>query len=132
MYKKISLALLCACVILSGIAFFGFRSHDDSGNLIYMEVTTVESIIPGGLGRSKMIVTDEKGTITETNLENLYSMVGINFGNITGNDQKVVTKINELSGKGWKLDHVASGVQSPTDSGKQGIYLTRYIFRKSA
>lgn len=127
-YILISITLLC--LLTTTLLFFSFKSKNDSGTDVYMQVTTVESIIPGGLGRSKMIITDENGNSTDTELENFYSMVGINFGNITSNNKKIVAKINELCGKGWELDEVTAGVQSPTDSGKQGIYLTRYLFKK--
>ncbi|MDW8300901.1 MAG: hypothetical protein RML38_00445 [Bacteroidia bacterium] len=117
-------------LVASAVIFFSFKSKNEAGGDVYMQVTTVESIIPGGLGRSKMLITDEKGNTTETEMENLYSLVGINFGNITSNNKKIVEKINEMCGKGWELQHVTAGVQSPTDGGKQGIYLTRYLFRK--
>ncbi len=96
----------------------------------FIQVTTVESIIPGGLGRSKMIITKEDGTQTESDLENLYSMVGINFGNIKQNDVAVLTKINNLLGDGYELMYVNTGVQSPADNKGGGIYMTRYLLRK--
>lgn len=130
MKNYIIISLTLACLLTTTLLLFSFKSKNDTGTDVYMQVTTVESIIPGGLGRSKMLITDENGGTTETNLENFYSMVGINFGNITENNKKIVAKINELCGKGWELDEVSTGVQSPTDGGKQGIYLTRYLFKK--
>ncbi|MCS7077400.1 MAG: hypothetical protein NZ455_11860 [Bacteroidia bacterium] len=127
-YVLISLTL--ACLLATALLFLSFKPKNNAGGDVYMQVTTVESIIPGGLGRSKMLITDEKGNTTETDMENFYSLVGINFGNITSNNKQIVTKINELCGKGWELDKVTAGVQSPTDGGKQGIYLTRYLFKK--
>jgi len=130
MKNYIIISLTLACLLTTTLLLFSFKSKNDTGTDVYMQVTTVESIIPGGLGRSKMLIIDENGGSTETELENFYSMVGINFGNITGNNKKIVAKINELCGKGWELDEVSTGVQSPTDGGKQGIYLTRYLFKK--
>lgn len=130
MKNYIIISLVLACLLTSTLLFFSFKSKNDTGADVFMQVTTVESIIPGGLGRSKMLITDENGGTTETELENFYSMVGINFGNISSNNKKIVAKINELCDKGWKLEDVSTGVQSPTDGGKQGIYLTRYLFKK--
>lgn len=125
----------------------------------YKIITSVESIIPGGLGRSRLIENaqtvntadlttqrtngkdSKQGTISrkdakidelgETKLLNLYSLVGINFQNIASNDAIVQSKINELSRQGWELSFVTSGVES--DGGKddgQGIFITRYVFKR--
>jgi hypothetical protein len=125
----------------------------------YKVVTIVESIVPMGLGRSRMIEnktpvnaadftterTDGKdskqGTIdradakvdvfSETKLLNFYSGVGINFQNIASNDALITSKINELAKEGWRLAFVSSGVESDAggDDGK-GIFITRLIFTK--
>jgi hypothetical protein len=97
----------------------------------FMEITTVESVVPMGLGRSKMMITYANGSQEEVKLENLYSGIGINFSNIQANDNAVVQKLNSMTADGWHLEQVIAGVQSPTDEGKQGIYLTRYFFRRS-
>ena len=122
-------------------------------------ITTVESIVPMGIGRSRL--TDPKDqadykTLTtertdgkkssqgdvkrdeikienfeETKLLNFYSAVGINFQNITSNDAVVSSKLTELGQEGWSLVFVASGVES--DAGVNdgnGIFITRYIFKR--
>lgn len=94
----------------------------------YLQITTVESVVPGGLGRSRMITTKANGEMEETNLENFFSMVGINFGNIRNNDKVITQKITELTKEGWKLEHVTSGVYGVEKS--TGIFITRYLFRK--
>lgn len=125
----------------------------------YAIVTTIESIIPGGVGRSRMLCVKEsvdyknfttsrnKGkdskqgdvdrseikidAFDETKLLNFFSMVGINFQNIASNDAVITSKLNEMASQGWELAFVTSGVES--DAGKedgQGIFITRYIFRK--
>ncbi|MFN4234760.1 MAG: hypothetical protein ACK4IK_08145 [Bacteroidia bacterium] len=94
----------------------------------YMQITTVESVVPGGLGRSKMITTKPNGEMEEINLENFFSMVGINFGNIRNNDKIITQKISELAKDGWKLEHVTSGVYGADKS--TGIFITRYLFKK--
>jgi hypothetical protein len=126
----------------------------------YKIITTVESIIPMGLGRSRLIenttevdaqafTTERKdGTdsnqgsvkrkdikideLNETKLLNFYSGIGINFQNIASNDAVVTSKLNQFAKEGWELIFVNSGVES--DAGKedgQGIFITRYIFRKA-
>ena len=51
----------------------------------YMQLTTVESVLAGGVGRSRMIITNPDGSQKESDLENLFSLVGINFKNIKQN-----------------------------------------------
>ncbi len=125
----------------------------------YAVVTTIESIIPSGVGRSRMLAVKEnadykayttsrtKGkdskqgdvdrseikidAFDETKLLNFFSMVGINFQNIASNDAVVTSKLNEMASQGWELAFVSAGVES--DSGKedgQGIFITRYIFKR--
>ncbi|HRH66451.1 MAG TPA: hypothetical protein PLU53_09145 [Bacteroidia bacterium] len=123
-------------------------------------ITIVESIVPGGMGRSRIvenqgavnidaITTEREGNksksdkvdrgdlkdagenLKETKLLNFYSMVGINFGNIASNDAIIGAKINEMIKNGWKVAFVTSGVES--DAGKDdgnGIFITRLFFTK--
>jgi len=116
------------------IALFGFR-HEQSGPVYqYRQFSTVESIIPGGLGRSRVIETNDSGSEVEKELKNFYSLVGINFSNITQNDRVIVERINAWTNEGWELHSVTTGVQSPSvsDNGNStgGIFITRYLFRK--
>ena len=125
----------------------------------YKVVTVVESIVPAGLGRSRLIETktdfeiedfttertdgkksDQKeikrkdakaDEFEESKLLNFYSVTGINFQNIASNDALITSKLNQLSEEGWELLYVTSGVES--DSGEKdgnGIYITRFIFKK--
>ena len=125
----------------------------------YKMITTVESIVPGGMGRSRLLDNAEAvdyrkfttsrsdgkdsdqgkvdrsdakiDNMEETKLLNFYSMVGINFQNIASNDAIVSSKLSELAKQGWELAFVTSGVES--DAGEKdgkGIFITRYIFRK--
>lgn len=125
----------------------------------YKIITVVESIVPGGAGRSRMIETktdidykilttertdgkDSKqgdvdrsdakvGKFAETKLLNFFSMVGINFQNIASNDAIITSKINSLAKEGWKLAFVTSGVESDAgDPDKGGIFITRMFFMK--
>jgi len=125
----------------------------------YKVVTTVESIVPGGVGRSRLVDAKEAANykalttervdgkksdqgdvkrddvkidnFEETKLLNFYSLTGINFQNIASNDAVITSKLNELAKEGWTLMFVTSGVES--DAGKtdgDGIFVTRYIFKR--
>jgi hypothetical protein len=61
-------------------------------------------------------------------MENFFSLVGINFGNVKDNDKAIAAKISGLTNQGWHLDFVNSGVYSG-DGGK-GIFVTRYLFSR--
>ncbi len=124
----------------------------------YQIVTSVESIIPSGLGRSRLIAetgsrdykdfTNERTEenrgrnkskrsdirvkdFEETKMLNFFNISGIRFENIASNDALVSSKINDLSARGWELTFVTSGVESSAgaDDG-QGIFITRYIFKR--
>lgn len=109
----------------------------------YQIVTAVESVIPGGLGRSRLLLSDDGGVLEEFKMENFFSILGINFKNIKSNDLLVVQKFNELGEEGWELSETVSGVYSKSDvsvtdsksgvgtsSSGEGIFITRYIFRR--
>lgn len=144
---------------LSAVALLSDAQTMVGGNSTYKIVTVVESIVPGGLGRSRMLETVsevdynqfttertdgkdskqkevDRGDIKiagfkETKLLNFFSMVGINFQNIASNDAVVISKLNEMDAQGYELIHIASGVES--DAGKddgQGLFITRFYFKK--
>ena len=125
----------------------------------YKIITVVESIVPGGLGRSRIIEnktdmnidefttdrTDGKRSnqknikrrdakvdlFAESKLLNFYSVAGINFQNIASNDALITSKINQMIKEGWELAFVIGGVES--DAGEtdgKGIFITRYVFKK--
>jgi hypothetical protein len=122
-------------------------------------VTVVESIVPMGVGRSRIIETNEvinpapltttrtedknygQGKVdrddvkvenfNETKLLNLYSGVGINFQNIASNDAVISGRLNQLLAEGWKISHVLGGVESNAgQQDGQGIFMTRFILTK--
>lgn len=122
--------IIAALVFAAMGALWAFRPAP--AKYVYANVTVVESIIPGGLGRSRMMTTMDNGNTVESDIENFYSMVGINFGNITKNDKKIVEKINAMEQEGWELHYITAGVQSPGGKdASNGIFLTRYLFRKA-
>ncbi|CAM1365486.1 conserved exported protein of unknown function [Tenacibaculum soleae] len=121
-------------------------------------ITSVESIIPSGLGRSRLISsnnkkdykqftskqTEENNTrnkskrkeirvknFEETKLLNFYNLGGIRFQNIAANDVLISSKLSAMLAEGWDLMFVTSAVES--DAGKNddtGIFITRYIFKR--
>ena len=122
-------------------------------------VTVVESVVPKGLGRSRMLakteIVDYKPSTTvrmedgekdkskndkrkdirtkafeETKLLNFYNLGGIRFNNIATNDAMVKSKLNQMTAEGWELTFVTGGVESSGDKDPNGIYLSRYIFKK--
>ncbi len=126
--KSIMLSCLFTTVLISLLAF---KSADDTPKkTLYMQVATIESIIPAGGGRSKMIITLPDGKQNEAGLENLYSISGINFGNVQSNERAIIEKINQITAEGWELQQVTSGIQSLSASKSQGIFITRYLFKK--
>ena len=95
----------------------------------FMQITTVESVVGGGLGRSKMIITNPDGSQKESDLENLFSLAGINFKNIKENEDKIVKVLKGYTDEGWKVDYVTSFTLSPSDNGL-GIFMTRYLLSR--
>ena len=146
-------------LLIIAIALFSFI--EVNAQVEYKIITSVESIVPAGIGRSRLISTsenknyqdftssrtDNKETdkrnksdreeirvknFEETKLLNFYNVAGIRFQNIAANDALVSSKINTMLEEGWELAFVTSGVES--DSGKgdgTGIFITRYIFKRN-
>ncbi len=115
--KKIALTAL-----LAAGTFFGSYAQE------FMQITTVESVVPGGLGRSRMISSTATGAVDEIKMENFFSLVGINFENIRTNDKVITDKITEMYKAGWKLIQITPGVYAADKS--TGIFITRYLFQK--
>jgi hypothetical protein len=95
----------------------------------FMTVSMVESLVPGGMGRSRIIATNQQGKIEEGVLKNFFSLGGINFENLRDNDLTITRKLGEMTDNGWELVAVTNGSVSPGDNGA-GIYLTRYLFKR--
>ncbi len=136
MNKHISTAAIAATSALCAIGIFSFKtSAPDNGQPViyeYKQITAVESVVPGGLGRSRILTTDDNGQMREKELKNFYSMVGINFDNIANNDRVIVDRLNDFSALGWELVQVATATNQQSSGGNSsgGLFITRYIFRK--
>jgi hypothetical protein len=128
--KKIVLILLVAVAVSN--SGFAQELKPESIAKQFMQINTVESVVAGGLGRSRMIVTNPDGSQKETDMENLFSMAGINFKNIKENEDKLVKTLKSYTDDGWKLEHVTSLTLSQNDSGAGGIFMTRYLLSKPA
>ena len=126
----------------------------------YKVVTSVESIISSGLGRSRLVSATESRNykefttqrsddkeeneknkskrdeirvenFEETKLLNFFNLGGIRFQNIAANDAVITSKINTMIAEGWELAFVVSGVESDSGKGDSGgIFITRYIFKR--
>jgi len=110
---------------------YSFRPQPVAPAYSYLQFSTIESVVAGGLGRSRVIISDQGEQEVGKDLLNFYSMVGINFKNVASNDRLIVETINEYMAKGWELHTVTTGVNSAAEGkGGTGIFITRYLFRK--
>lgn len=157
---------LLAAAIIIGFISFSFISKENLSNekptnkVEYKVITSLESIVPNGLGRSRLISsnvdrdyseftteqTEDDNSrnkskrkdirvkdFEETKLLNFYNLGGIRFQNIVANDAVVASKLTAMGNEGWELVFVSSSSES--DAGKddgQGIFVTRYIFKRHA
>lgn len=96
----------------------------------FMQVTTVESVVGGGFGRSKMVITKEDGTQEERDMENLFSMTGMNMKNIKSNESDILKALKTYTDEGWKIEQVTPLTLSPGERGT-GIFMTRYLLSKA-
>jgi|TARA_R110002126_G_scaffold1360_2_gene7673 hypothetical protein len=150
------LALIVTLLVLSVAQMYGQETSKQAFEI--KVITSVESIIPSGLGRSRLISsneerdykqftssrTEENNTrnkskrkdirlknFEETKLLNFYNLGGIRFQNIAANDALISSKLTEMLSKGWDLMFITSAVES--DAGKNddnGIFITRYILKR--
>jgi len=125
---KIKKSLLLIVTITIIILTFGFKTSIENQEFEFMQFTTIESVVPMGLGRSRLITTNEDGALQEIKMKNFFSATGINFKNVRMNDQMITNKINTLYELGWELESSTTGVYSGESS--TGIFITRYLFKR--
>ncbi len=135
-------------------------AFDLNAQVEYKIITVVESIVPAGVGRSRIIEPQQKADVeaittertdgkksdmndvkrkdlkidafAETKLLNFFSLGGINFQNIASNDAIISDKINLMVSEGWELAFVTSGVESDAGGADgEGIFITRFIFKRN-
>jgi hypothetical protein len=153
--------LFIALLVIGFVSFSFIKEEQQTAKIEYKVVTSVESIVPNGLGRSRLISSNvdrdydaftserssdkkedernksKRGDIRvkdfeETKLLNFYNIGGIRFQNIVANDAVISSKIMAMAEDGWELAFVTSSSES--DAGKddgQGIFVTRYIFKRT-
>ncbi|MCK8480304.1 hypothetical protein [Psychroserpens algicola] len=153
--------ILCLTVVCSILSLKAQEQHVEAATHSNWEVkviTSVESIVPNGLGRSRLISANEDRDFKEftseqteddntrnkskrkdirvkdfeeTKLLNFYNLGGIRFQNIAANDAVISSKLTAMLAEGWDLAFVTSAVESDAggDDG-QGIFITRYIFKR--
>lgn len=159
MKKFLTLLSIAICVLITLSFISKEQENDNPQTYEYKTITVVESIIPSGIGRSRMLSYEEnkdyknytstrseenndrnksnRGKIRvknfeETKLLNFFNIAGIRFQNIVANDAIVDSKINDMANQGWELSFVNSGVESYAGKTDQnGIYVTRYIFKRA-
>lgn len=133
---------------------------DLNAQVEYKIVSVVESIVPAGIGRSRILEATDQAEVEavtttrtdgtksdmgdvkrknlkidnfkETKLLNFFTLAGINFQNIASNDALISDKLNQLTKAGWELAFVTSGVES--DGGEidgKGIFITRFVFKRN-
>jgi hypothetical protein len=126
-YLSITIVVLAIAALL-----YSFKTPSPQPTATrWLQITVVESVIPGGIGRSRLVTVDDQGNMSEVKIKNFFSLAGINFGNIRENDLSITTAIQELSVQGWELKHVTSGAFSGNESNTNGIFLSRYLFSKA-
>ena len=159
--KKLNIiTLVIAIVSVTGL-LLSFTNAQKSADAAYefTSFTVVESIVPSGIGRSRIInaletrdykefssiQTEDDNSrnkadrseirvknFEETKLLNLYNMGGIRFQNIAANDALINSKVTAMLNEGWEIINIVSGVESVGSADDaNGIYLTRFYFKKA-
>lgn len=143
-----------ALFVMAAVLFVDVQAQTE-----FQIITVVESIVPSGLGRSRLIQqkqevnaddftterTDGRSsnqgevrrkdvkieTFEETKLLNFFNLGGINFQNIASNDAVISDKLNKMAAEGWTLAFVTSGVESVGGGDDaNGIFITRFVFKR--
>jgi hypothetical protein len=92
----------------------------------FMQITTIESVVGGGFGRSIMLITKDDGSQEDRSLENLFSLTGMNLKNIKSNESNILQVLRTYADQGWKLQSTIPLTLSPDQNGP-GIFMTRYL-----
>ena len=73
MNKKFYYPILIAIMLMGILTTYGFKQDEEPVNARWLQITAVESVVPGGIGRSRMISIDDKGMMEETKMKNFFS-----------------------------------------------------------
>jgi hypothetical protein len=152
--KNIALIIVLSSLFSANV----FAQENNKPEYEVKVITSVESIVSSGFGRSRLISSNEKRdynqfsskqtevdntrnkskrkdirvkNFEETKLLNFFNLGGIRFQNIAANDAVISSKLTAMISEGWNLVFVTSAVES--DAGEKdnnGIFITRYIFKR--
>ncbi|MCH2199053.1 MAG: hypothetical protein MK081_09715 [Flavobacteriales bacterium] len=156
--KKLNYLTLGVAVIALALVLASFSTSTTPATYEFTSFTVVESIIPNGVGRSRIITSleqrdykeftsvrsaednsrnkSDRGEIRvknfeETKLLNFFNIGGIRFQNIAANDAVINNKVNTMMNEGWELVSITAGVESVGDkTDNNGIYITRFYFKR--
>ena len=156
-YFKLSHFVMGIMLLILIVAFN--QANETSSQFEFTSFTVVESIIPNGLGRSRIINSLEPrdyneytsikspgfqsrnksdrqeiraNEYEETKLLNFFNIVGIRFQNIAANDALINSKVSTMLNDGWELVNIVAGVEAVgSEDDKNGIYITRFYFKRS-
>ena len=161
--NKLNILLTGAIIAIALFAFTskGTESSETAkpaGTWQFTSFTVVESIVPNGMGRSRIINALETRSykdfttvrteddnernksdrdeirvknFEETKLLNFFNIGGIRFQNIAANDAVISDKVTTMLNEGWEIVNVVAGVESKgSQDDSDGIYITRFYFKK--
>ena len=125
--------IILAVIIVGAFAFTNDNDQkkSDAESYEWQQVTVVESVVEAGFGRSRIISSGPNGKVNEEKILNLFSATGINFTNVQKNDVKISATISKLTNQGWELVNVTTGVSMYGQDNSDGIYMTRYLFKRA-
>jgi hypothetical protein len=160
--KKTTLFLIPAAILSVAALLYSFgpsESKAKTNQVEFTSFTVVESIVPNGCGRSRIIYALEQRdykaftsvrseedndrnsadrsdirvkNFEETKLLNFFNLGGIRFQNIAANDAVVNSKVNTMLNEGWELVNIVAGVESVGgDKDNNGIFITRFYFKRA-
>lgn len=155
--KNTLLTILAAAAVLFTLNSF-HSAEQPVAETEFTSFTVVESIVPNGIGRSRIInalgerdykeFTSVRSAednsrnrskrdeirvreFEETKILNFYNIGGIRFQNIAANDAVINSKVNSMLAEGWTIVSINSGVEGY--SGKEdtnGLFITRFYFQR--
>ena len=133
MFTNFTRSLLVAGLLVAGTAHTpaaaqAAQTAQAAGNFTYQMVTTIESVVPGGFGRSRVSYTPAFKGMREAPMENLFSLTGLNMTNLQKNEETIVAVAQQMAGEGFELVQAMPLTSSIQGS---GIFMTRYLFRKA-
>lgn len=154
--KKLNVITLAISLLALSVVLYSFKPGEK--NYEFTSITIVESIVPSGAGRSRIInalaprdykeftkiMTEEDKSrnkskrdeirvknYEETKLLNFYNLGGIRFQNIAANDAVINSRINAFLDEGWEIISINTGVEAYGGQGDgNGLFVTRFYFKK--